>query len=120
MPTGRLSSQSRSNVHTTYASSNYVGNAGSVYEDTASLDAVNDVGITVPGSESQQRFNSVAGFAVEPQSTVIVLRLRGVAGNVVVQQPVTVRTSLQCATCGRHNKGHARYCSQCGTALVII
>ncbi len=44
---------------------------------------VNDAGITVPGSESHQRFVTVSDFPCEAQSTVIVLKLRGIVGNQV-------------------------------------
>lgn len=88
--------------------------------DNATTYTLNDAGITAPGSESNQRFVTVPDFLCETQSTVVVLRLRGVVGNQVVQRPVTVDRKPVCVTCGRHNKGSSKFCSQCGTALVIL
>ncbi len=104
---------------------NYVQNEMSATCDSmdgAQLDCAfhSDAGITVPGSESNQRFVMVSNFPCEAQSTVIVLKLRGVVGNQVVRQPVTVQAKPKCVTCGRQNKGGAKFCSQCGTALVIL
>jgi hypothetical protein len=81
--------------------------------------SVSDVGITVLGSQSHQRFVSVAGFNLEPQSTVIILRLRGEVGGMPVAEPITVDRKAICETCGKQNKADAQYCSKCGTALVI-
>ncbi len=97
-------------------------NASYIQENGVQLDCAfhSDAGITVPGSESNQRFVTVSDFPCEAQSTVIVLKLRGVVGNQVVTQPVTVQAKPKCVTCGRQNKGGAKFCSQCGTALVIL
>ena len=77
-------------------------------------------GITVPGSASQQRFIAVSGFPLEKQSTVIVLRLRGEVAGQRVEQPVTVDRKPECSTCGKTNAALSQFCSQCGTALVLI
>jgi len=77
-----------------------------------------DSGITVPGSHSDQRFRSVSGFALEPQSTVLILRLRGAVGEIAVQSPITVNTKIACQTCGKVSKGSSEFCGRCGTALV--
>lgn len=90
--------------------------------DSASVPAeqpVSDAGITVPGSQSQQQFAYSSGFQVQPQSVVIVLRLRGEVAGKPVSQPVTVDRKVHCETCGRSNKSDAQYCSKCGTALVL-
>ncbi len=80
-----------------------------------------DAGITVPGSESHQQFHSVSGFALEPQSTVIVLRLRGMAQTgTQVAQPVTVAAKAICGTCGKSNPPTDQFCERCGTAVTII
>jgi hypothetical protein len=79
-----------------------------------------DVGITVPGSQSQQQFYSAAGFALEPQSVVIVLRLRGEIGGKVVAAPVTVHSKPTCQTCGKVNRPTEQFCGRCGTALLIV
>ena len=78
-----------------------------------------EVGITVPGSESRQQFHSASGFALEPQSIVIVLRLRGEVGGQPVAAPVTVNAKAVCDTCGKSNKANSQFCSACGTSLVV-
>lgn len=91
--------------------------AGQALHD-ASLN--NDAGLTVPGSESNQQFAPTSGFALESQSRVIVLKLRGqVAGRKVVKA-VTVKCKPQCVTCGKKNDPRSRFCAQCGTALTIL
>jgi hypothetical protein len=77
-------------------------------------------GITVAGSESNQRFVMVSGFPVEAVRHVIVLQLRGQIGEVQVAAPVTVDVKPQCSTCGKVNKGTNKFCAQCGTALQLI
>lgn len=84
-------------------------------------DPIDDSGITVPGSRSEQEFHSAAPFKVHDNSEVIVIRLRGeVAGKKVIKA-VTVKTKATCGTCGRVNKkGVNKFCSECGTALEVI
>lgn len=81
---------------------------------------VADAGITVAGAESNQKFVPGTWFATESQSDVIVMRLRGMIGIEEVTAPVTVDCKPKCVTCGRTNKGSAKFCSGCGTALTII
>lgn len=80
--------------------------------------AFNDAGITVPGSDSNQRFQLVSGFPLESQSTVIVLRLRGEIAGKPVAAPVTVSAKTTCETCGKSSKANSQFCSVCGTCLV--
>ena len=82
---------------------------------------VNEVGITVPGSESNQKFSMTSSFEVEAESHIIVLRLVGTSevGTQYVA-PVTVKSKPTCQTCGRVNKATSKFCSECGTALVIL
>ncbi len=80
----------------------------------------NDAGITVPGSESNQQFHSATGFPLESNSTVIILQLRGEVGGVVVETPITVDRKPECVTCGKVNKSVNKFCSGCGTALILI
>lgn len=81
---------------------------------------VNDVGITVPGSISHQKFNEVRSFDVESEEHVMVLRLSGFVEGKEVIQPITVKTKPKCVTCGKQNKATAKFCVECGTALQII
>lgn len=84
------------------------------------VNTVNDQGITVAGSESDQQFVNVQDFPVEVQSNVVVLRLRGVLGNQMIVQPVTVQSKPKCGTCGRLNKGGSKFCTNCGTSLILL
>lgn len=81
----------------------------------------NDVGITVPGSKVEQKFDTVYGFNSETQSHVIILRLVGKTSNdVEITKAVTVKTRQKCVTCGHVNKANAKFCSACGTALEVL
>lgn len=84
---------------------------------------LNDVGITVPGSISNQKFSTVSGFGfvTEIEKHSIVLKLLGeTADNKIVTEPITVKSKPKCITCGKQNKATAKFCSECGTALQII
>lgn len=81
----------------------------------------NDAGITVPGSVSDQKFSTVYSFSGDGVKHAIVLKLLGENPNGrVIQQPVTVKAKPKCTTCGKVNKATAKFCSECGTSLVII
>lgn len=102
-----------------------VGNGiTSSYSSTAVATAAiptNDVGITVPGSVSDQQFHTTYGFVGDGVKHAIVLKLLGEtdAGTPVVS-PVTVKAKPACITCGRVNKATAKFCSNCGTSLVLV
>lgn len=81
----------------------------------------NDAGITVPGSESNQKFNTVSSFPLEYEKHVMILKLVGeTPDNEPIRKPVTVKAKPKCVTCGKQNKAHAKFCSHCGTALTVI
>jgi hypothetical protein len=77
---------------------------------------LNDAGITVPGSLSDQKFVSVSGFETE-QSEVIVLHLFGTHGKLPVKVARIVEHKLSCDTCGKRNLPTAKFCIECGTSL---
>jgi len=79
----------------------------------------NDTGITVPGSESSQKFRWTSSFETGA-SEVIVIQLRGMIAGKQATKAVTVKTKLQCVTCGKTQKSTEKFCGQCGTALEII
>ena len=79
-----------------------------------------ETGITVPGSESQQKFSSVVQFVTEEQSEVLVLHLVGYRAGKAVKKAVTVDVKPVCLTCSLKNKPTSKFCSRCGTALEII
>jgi hypothetical protein len=82
---------------------------------------VNDVGITVPGSKSNQKFTTVTMGAMETEKHSIVLKLLGeTPDNKPVTKPVTVERKQKCDTCGKVNKATAKFCTECGTALEIF
>jgi hypothetical protein len=100
--------------------------AASFHDGMATMDwaelkqSTNDVGITVPGSLSDQKFATVASFPLEDQKHVIVLQLKGETEYNKVTAPVTVKAKPKCVTCGKVNKATAKFCSNCGTALEIV
>ena len=80
----------------------------------------NDAGITVPGSKVDQKFTAVYGFKSERNSHVIILRMVGIIAGVNVIAPITVKTKNICSVCSHTNKSNAKFCSQCGTSLILI
>ena len=81
----------------------------------------NETGITVPGSKSEQKFTEATIGTLDLQKNTIVLKLVGDLGNnKPVEQAVTVKAKPKCTTCGKQNKAHAKFCSECGTALEIF
>lgn len=79
--------------------------------------AVNDAGITVPGSISNQEFTTIQDFKTG-ESEVIVLKLLGEVGDQKVSYPITVKTKKECPTCGTINSFKSKFCFECGTSLV--
>lgn len=90
---------------------------GSAQSFTASA---NDVGITVPGSVSNQKFSTTTMGLLEDEEHVIVLRILGETEHGEVMQPVTVKARPRCTTCNRVNKASAKFCTECGTSLVLV
>ena len=82
--------------------------------------SMNDAGITVEGSVSNQQFVYGGYFPVEATSHVIVLKMLGQTENARVETAVTTKIKTECKTCGRRNKNSASFCSQCGTSLQIV
>lgn len=82
---------------------------------------LNDAGITVPGSVSNQKFTTASWFATEAEKHSIVLKLLGeTPDNKIVSQPITVKSKPKCVTCGKQNKATAKFCTECGTGLQIV
>lgn len=78
-----------------------------------------DEGITVKGSKITQNYQYGDIDELERKSYVITLRLKGKIkrSKKIVTKPLTVKTKLQCSTCGRRSKSSATFCSNCGTYL---
>ena len=79
---------------------------------------VNDSGITVHGSESDQSFTNGSVGSLELKEHSIIIHLKGIANNDCIQKPIYVQTRLQCSSCGRKWKSNNKFCGNCGTALV--
>lgn len=86
----------------------------------AQSQSINDQGITVAGSVSNQKFQSAAWFAVDDDKHVICLKLLGEANGAAVEQPILVRKKQTCSTCGTRNRGSNAFCRHCGTALELV
>jgi lipopolysaccharide biosynthesis regulator YciM len=78
-----------------------------------------DEGITVKGNELNEQYNYSMIGELE-QSSVIVIQLKGMqrSSGVVVQEPITVSTKLECSSCGTKSKSSFKFCPNCGTFLV--
>jgi len=82
---------------------------------------INDVGITVPGSKSDQKFTTTSMGVMEPDKYTIVFKLLGeTEDNKPVLQPVNVKMKPKCNTCGKQNKATNKFCSECGTSLELF
>jgi hypothetical protein len=117
-----MKASATSAVNTTLGSMG-ISASGAVHDGMATMDwaPANDVGITVPGSKSTQKFSTVTMGVMETEKHSIVLKLLGeTADNKPVVKPVTVKAKPKCVTCGTQNKAHAKFCSKCGTALEIF
>jgi hypothetical protein len=107
---------------TSSASSDLVGKASDSINVSNSVQAsINDAGITVPGSESNQQFRQGDWFPLESETHVIVLKMLGqTEDNTPVRKAVTVKSKPKCITCNHINKATAKFCSECGTSLKIV
>ena len=93
---------------------------GELHDGMATCDW-NDVGITVPGSKSEQRFQTVTMGAMDPTVHSMVIKIVGDLGhNKPITKPITVKAKPKCVTCGKQNKATAKFCAECGTALEIF
>ncbi len=108
-------------ISDTLKSMNISATSADVHDGMATMDwCANETGITVPGSKSEQKFQTTTVGALDPVKHNIVLRIVGDLGhNKPVEQPVTVKHKPKCVTCGKQNKHTAKFCTECGTALEI-
>ena len=103
-----------------YCADNGIKVTSEVHDGMATMDWC-DTGITVPGSKSEQKFQTVHMGLMETEKHSMVIRLLGDLGNnKPVTKPVTVQHKPKCVTCGKQNKAHAKFCVECGTALEIF
>jgi hypothetical protein len=81
----------------------------------------NDVGITVAGSKSEQRFTTTSMGVLEAEKHSIIFMLLGeTEDNKPVLQPVNVKMKPKCTSCGKQNKATNKFCSECGTSLELF
>jgi hypothetical protein len=74
-------------------------------------------GITVPGSELKQDFNTTHVGTIEDHG-IIIIRLKGTDKiDEPVKTPIFVSTKLECPTCGTKSHYGTNYCPECGTNL---
>jgi hypothetical protein len=78
---------------------------------------LNDAGITVKGSESNQFFDTGSVGALDPTTYNIVLQLKGKLKKKKLKKMITTKTKISCVTCGKKNKSSNKFCGECGTAL---
>ena len=115
-------------INATLQSMNISSSTGEVHDGAATMDwmdaemprSMNDVGITVPGSKSEQKFTIAGWFPTELEKYNLVFKLVGDLGNKPVEKAVTVKHKPKCVTCGTQNKHSAKFCTECGTALEIF
>lgn len=85
------------------------------------LASVNDTGITVGGSLSNQSFSTTYWGGTSGMVNVMNIHLLGeTEDNAIIRKPVTVNTKAKCKTCGTINKAKAKFCGECGTSLQIV
>ena len=107
-------------INSTLRSMNITASSAEVHDGSATMDC-NDTGITVPGSKSTQKFTETTMGIMETEKYSLVFKLVGDLGdNKPVEKAVTVKAKPKCVTCGKQNKAHAKFCSECGTALEIF
>ena len=113
---GSITAQAASAAVDKYCADNGLLNVSEIHDGMATMDSYNDVGITVPGSKSEQRFHTTYVGALEAAKHSMVFKL---LGGEAVKQAVTVKHKPRCQTCGKQNKATAKFCVECGTHLTI-
>lgn len=86
----------------------------------AAAPLLNDKGITVGGSKSDQQFVAGSWFPTDGVKHVMVLKLLGETSKGKVEKAVTVKTKQECPTCGTKNKHGTKFCRECGTGLEVV
>lgn len=93
--------------------------SGTVSANDIAEDSVEDNGITVKGNDdSKQSFIRGNINTLEKESSVIILRLRGMdSKEQKVKEPIFTKTKNKCETCGKVSRFSAKFCATCGTCL---
>ena len=117
---GRYASNIRSGLNASLAKSVLDINTNSTLSASVALSA-NETGITVEGSKSNQKFNTTLWNGSIGGTNVLNIKMLGeTEENKKVREPVTVKTKLECKTCGTVNPATSNFCSECGTSLQLI
>jgi len=78
---------------------------------------IDDLGITVKGSEINQQFN-YASIGETEASEVIIIQLRGTnSQGKKVKKSILAQAKLICSSCGLKSKSSYKFCPRCGTFL---
>ncbi len=78
---------------------------------------IDDLGITVKGSEINQQFNYASIGETDP-AEVIIIQLRGTSlKGTSVKKPIMAQVKLTCSSCGIKSKSSYKFCPNCGTFL---
>lgn len=88
------------------------------YSSSYRYEGQNDEGVTVDGSDTDQRFVESNAPILEQTKHVITIKLKGRATEGPVKVPVTTKDKIKCKTCGKSSKSSFKYCPHCGTRLV--
>lgn len=79
-----------------------------------------DEGITVEGSDSNQKFTYGHIGRLEKESHIVIFQLKGhTETKQEVKKPVYVHDKIQCKQCGRTWKSSQKFCGNCGARLII-
>lgn len=80
---------------------------------------VNTSGITVTGNVVDQAFTTTHVRRLSAEKVVFVFTLLGmVREGHPVKAPLTVKSKIECHTCGTKSKSGVKYCPECGTCLL--
>ena len=117
---GRYTSNIRSGLNASLAKSVSDINTNSTLSASVAL-SVNETGITVEGSKSNQKFNTTLWNGSIGGTKILNIKMLGeTEENKKVREPITVKTKLECKTCGTVNPATSNFCSECGTSLQLI
>lgn len=85
-----------------------------------SIPMENENGITVKGSQTNVSYKTTHLKEMEEQTHIMVLKLTGhkESSQAKINQAVTVKTRIECPTCGDKNKSSNKFCGGCGTCIV--
>jgi hypothetical protein len=95
------------------------GTKGLTAQASYSSVQVNNTGITVPGGKSDQSFKDTSFRASSETATIVFQLLSMSSQEVTVVEPVLTKTKITCSTCGHKETAGAKFCSECGTSLVV-